>query len=140
MKNLLKLSYDSRKKLLDRVQYYGLTGLGWVLRGLTRILFGEETWRGFSALSATEWLRKSTRYSLPDSTIKGIDQALKENLSPEEALDRLARKAGVSKKEIKASKLPGRGEPIPDFIPTDEEILAKRTALEISIANSIKKS
>lgn len=99
----MKLSYDSRKKILDKVQYYGLTGLGWILYGLTRILFGKETWKGFSALSTTEWIRESTRYSLPPATIAGIDQALKDNLPSGEAVDRLARKAGISEKEIKAT-------------------------------------
>lgn len=131
----MKISYNSRKKLLDKVQFYGLMGLGWVLRGLTRILFGAETWRGFSALSTTEWIRKSARYSLPYSTIKGIDQALKDSLSPEEALDRLARKAGISKKVIKASKILCV-EPTPD-IPTDAEILAKREALKTAIRDSL---
>lgn len=132
----LKLSYDTRKQLLDKTQYLGLTVLGWILRGMTRILFGPETWRGFSALSTSQWVRESARYSLPYSTIKGIDQALKDNFSPEEAVDRLARKAGVSKKEIKASKLPS---PV-ESLPTDEEIDAERKALETAISNSIPKS
>lgn len=123
LKSKLTPSYETRKLIIARVQVAGLTGVGWVLRGLTCILFGREKWRGFTSLSTSCWIRESTRYSLPETTIAGIDRALRENLSPSAALDKLARKAGISERDIQEANIVII-EP-PENIPTYEEVLAK---------------
>lgn len=95
-------SYETRKLILSRIQVAGLTSLGWLLRGLTYVLFDSNSrWRGFTSVSTSHWVRESTRYYLPKATIAGIDRALRENLSPGDALDKLARKAGISEKDIR---------------------------------------
>lgn len=124
LRSELILSYETRKLILARVQVASITGVGWVLRGLTYLLFDSNSrWRGFTSDSTSRWVRESTRYSLSKPTIAGIDRALRENLSPSAALDKLARKAGISERDIWEANV-NIIEP-PKNIQTHEEVLAK---------------
>lgn len=84
-------SYGTRKKLLFNVQHCGTNALGWVLLCLTRVLsLGQKKGLDFRSISTTRWTRP-VNYC---SKIAGIDKALKDGYTPEEAFDNCAREAG----------------------------------------------
>lgn len=85
---------DTKKKILAQAQKGGLVVLGLALKALTRILFGKGAWTNSSSSFVTNW-----RYhrSIPHDNIPAVDRALRENLSASNAVDKLARQAGISR-------------------------------------------
>lgn len=112
-----------KKLLIAKIRKYGHIAPRFFIHVLAFLLYGKRAFK-----SRVHW---------------GTQLGDTLSLSPEEALDRLAQKAGVSRKEIKASKL-GWAEPEKVFL-TDDEILVRQkadkasaTLLEKNIADSIK--
>lgn len=75
----------TRKRIIYKFLKGGSTALGWLALQLTRALFWDLRERDFIGHIAMRWTHKPV-YS---DKIAGIDKALKDNYSPEKALDRL---------------------------------------------------
>lgn len=99
----LKLTERQKRSAIEKTQHYGLVSLGFVLRALIWALYGKKSWRNFNSVSTIKWDVPSYRYSISADKIAGIDQALKDNLPPGEAFDKLAREFGVPEDVIRAT-------------------------------------
>lgn len=75
----------TRKKIVYKFLKGGSAVVGWLALQLTRALFWKLTDRTFISHVAMHWTHKPVY----DDKIAGVDKALKDNYSPEEALDRL---------------------------------------------------
>lgn len=92
-----------KKRIIEKTQRYGLAGLGFVLRLLVRLFYGKNSWKEFGSTSTIRWHVHSYLYYFSPAKIDGIDTALKANLLPSEAVDKLAREVGIPEKTIKES-------------------------------------
>lgn len=99
----LKLTERQKRNAIEKTQHYGLTGLGYVLRALIWTLYGKKSECNFDSTSTIQWTIPSFRYSIPPDKIAGIDAALKENLTPGAAFDKLAREFGIPEDVIRAT-------------------------------------
>lgn len=111
-----------KKLLIAKIQKYGHIAPGFFIHVLAFLLYGKQAFK-----SRVHW---------------GTQLGDTLSLSPEEALDRLARKAGVSKREIEDSKLHViiEREFLERNTPTRADRDAQQKTLEANIANSVGKT